>query len=543
MRCMPRSERILTAALVATTVGFFAGWAAFPWDTVRLWGTNLGWLAAPAVAAVAAAHAAYRPRERRARVAWLLVALGSLAWAAGQAFWTWSVLSGRDELPFPSYADVGFLTALPFFAAAILAWPRRRRIVRRDLWDGLVGLAIALLVTFEFAVEPILVEWNGSTESWVALAYPVLEGLVLAPLLIGFLLNTWSDRFRALVLAAGLVALATADAAFSVAVSAGGIWETAYDPLWTVAFVAIGAAATLRPGYAPRRFRRIPTAAYVGVLTFGIATVLLADAVESEEEIAVGHVASYLIAVLMVGGVVRIFALARARERDSAKLRRAQVELRRAQLARDRFMVRLVDTQEADARKIADVLHDDAVQQLTALGFRLELAAQSHELPKLRELAASTSTITESIRRLLVELHPAILESQGLGPAIEIAAERLRAVGTVVEVDGFPHRLPRETEVLAYRVVQQALEHVAVNGRASRTEVRLVLENEHLRVEITDDGSGDDLQEDGVGLIFARERVELAGGRFLFLARKDSGTVIRFELPLLSRAALEEATA
>jgi two-component system sensor histidine kinase UhpB len=244
------------------------------------------------------------------------------------------------------------------------------------------------------------------------------------------------------------------------------------------------------------------------------------------------HVA---IGVLLLLFAVRVLVVARGQSRQNVLLAKAQGELRRAQGSRDRFVVELVNAQERGARKIADLLHDDVVQQLTALGFRLELEAQKSEQPRLRELAADTGRITASIRRLLVELHPAILDSQGLAPAIDVVAEGLRDRGIDVRVSPFPHRLPRETETLAYRLVQEALASVLRHSEASSAEVELRLREGMLRGRISDSGSGTRPSEhsvEGFGLLVARERVELAGGRFLVESGPDRGTDFVFELPL-----------
>jgi signal transduction histidine kinase len=214
--------------------------------------------------------------------------------------------------------------------------------------------------------------------------------------------------------------------------------------------------------------------------------------------------------------------------------------------ARDRFLVELVNAQERSARKIADLLHDDVVQQLTALGFRLELEAQKHELPRLRELAGDTAEITASIRRLLVELHPAILDSQGLAPAIDVVAEGLRERGIDVRVTPFPHRLPRETETLAYRLVQEALQNVLRHSAAPSAEVELRLTAGSLRGRVSDTGSGlppDHRAAGGLGLIVARERVELAGGKFVLDVGLEGGTDFIFELPLPAEQPVARAVA
>jgi signal transduction histidine kinase len=208
------------------------------------------------------------------------------------------------------------------------------------------------------------------------------------------------------------------------------------------------------------------------------------------------------------------------------------------QAARDRYLIRLVNARETEARRISHVLHDDVVQQLTALQLRIELAGYKHDLPELAALAGSASAVIASIRQLLVELHPAILESQGLGPAADVVAESLRERGLDVRVTAFPHRLSPETELLAYRIVQEALTNVTVHADAARAEVDLRLADGVLRGRVSDDGNGFDADavlasgEPGIGMYVARERVELAGGRFLVRSSTGSGTDIVFELPV-----------
>jgi two-component system NarL family sensor kinase len=250
------------------------------------------------------------------------------------------------------------------------------------------------------------------------------------------------------------------------------------------------------------------------------------------------------VAVLLVVIATRAVQVAAKSKQQAATLQGIERELRRAQATRDRFLVELVNAQETEARKIADLLHDDVVQQLTALGFRLELEAQRHELPRLTELARDASAITASIRRLLVELHPAILDSQGLGPAVDVVADGLRERGIEVRVSPFPHRLPRELEALTYRLVQEALGNVQRHSHALFAEVELRLAEGLLRVQIRDTGAGvshDEASTEGLGLHVARERVELLGGRFLVQARPGHGTKVVFELPIPEHAQAAEA--
>jgi signal transduction histidine kinase len=206
---------------------------------------------------------------------------------------------------------------------------------------------------------------------------------------------------------------------------------------------------------------------------------------------------------------------------------------------RDRFMAEVVAAQERESRRISELLHDDAVQQLTALGLQLELAAQTGGNGALAAAAETANEITASIRRLVVELHPAVLESQGLSEAIEASGASLRAQGVEVAVTYFEHRLSAETELMAYRLVQEALANALKHAGARRVEVDLALADGMLRGRVADDGVGFLVErvqvavgEGHLGLHLARERVELSGGRFQLDSRPGLGTVFSFELPV-----------
>jgi signal transduction histidine kinase len=206
---------------------------------------------------------------------------------------------------------------------------------------------------------------------------------------------------------------------------------------------------------------------------------------------------------------------------------------------RGRLIAETVAAQEREARRIGELLHDDAVQQLTALGLRLELEAQRSGQATLSELAVSCGSITSSLRRLLADLHSAVLESQGLGSAIDGAAETLRSRGVAVDVRPFVIRLGPEVERLVYRLVQEALSNVLKHASATSVEVALTTAGDSLRCRVSDDGCGfepDRLEtavKDGhLGLHIVRERVEFAGGRLLVESRPGHGTAFSFELPL-----------
>jgi signal transduction histidine kinase len=297
----------------------------------------------------------------------------------------------------------------------------------------------------------------------------------------------------------------------------------------------MGAAALLPRGWPARLTARLPEylPAIVATGLLGLAAVtfslleLSQHGWHAADAVAIG----FLLALV----ATRVLVVARVQSRQNAELRETQEALHEAQRTRDQFLVELVNTQERGARDVADILHDDVVQQLTALGFRLELEAQRTEAPKLRELTQESGKITASIRRLLIDLHPAILDGRGLAPAIDVAAERLRDQGIDVRVTPFPHRVQREIETLAYRLFQGALANVRSDPHARSAEVELSLRDGTLHGRVSSKGSGlapDENTSNGVSLLVARKRAELAGGRFLIDATPGRGTDIVFELPV-----------
>jgi signal transduction histidine kinase len=100
-----------------------------------------------------------------------------------------------------------------------------------------------------------------------------------------------------------------------------------------------------------------------------------------------------------------------------------------------------------------------------------------------------------------------------------------------------PGRLPEDTEIVLYRVAQEALTNVARHARASKARVELTETAEGVVLEVHDDGIGFDPSAerlgglDHFGLAGMRERVELAGGTWTVWSRPGSGTVLTASLP------------
>lgn len=219
----------------------------------------------------------------------------------------------------------------------------------------------------------------------------------------------------------------------------------------------------------------------------------------------------------------------------------------------------IVQAQEEERRRLARELHDEIGQALTAITLDLGMLAQL--IPKgderlqraLEDAQTLSQNALEEVRRLSVELRPAILDDLGLVPALRWTLDRhMERTGVQgrFEVIGLEGRLPGEIETVCYRAVQEALTNVARHASARTIAVRLELERDGRTVHLTisDDGVGFDVHQalhraqtgGSLGLLGLRERVELLGGHLDIRSRPGRGTTVEVRLPVSAQAAVGE---
>ena len=205
---------------------------------------------------------------------------------------------------------------------------------------------------------------------------------------------------------------------------------------------------------------------------------------------------------------------------------------------------KLMNAQEEERRTIARELHDEVGQVLTAIKVELALAQRSIEAgggsaAPLIEAQSITDGALQTVRNLTQLLHPAALDDLGLPAAIDASLRglaRRQNIHAELHQMGIAERLPRDVEVAAYRIVQEAITNVAKHAQATQCHVHLTHLADRLVVEVQDDGVGFDPSDDtrterGLGLINVRERAARLGGTFNMRSRPGQGTRLVVELP------------
>lgn len=203
----------------------------------------------------------------------------------------------------------------------------------------------------------------------------------------------------------------------------------------------------------------------------------------------------------------------------------------------------ILQAQEEERARIARELHDEAAQWLTSLLIRQRLLLRNlppEMRPEVEELQRMTAAALEHLRRIAMELRPAILDDLGLVEALRWQAEEFQkqtGVPITLRVQGRIERLPRQVELVLYRVAQEALTNIARHARATRVEVTLNCSTEHLELFIADDGVGFDPEAvrrsraRSLGLIGMAERLALIGGTLEIDSAPGKGTRIRARVP------------
>jgi two-component system sensor histidine kinase UhpB len=230
--------------------------------------------------------------------------------------------------------------------------------------------------------------------------------------------------------------------------------------------------------------------------------------------------------------------------------------------------------QEDERRRLARELHDQTGQELSTLLLGLKLfrdaaARPNPDLPALRTQAAELGELARStldgVRTLALELRPRMLDDLGLATALRAYVDEWSARARVpveftTTLEGT--KLPSNTEIAVYRLVQEALVNVAKHADASHVTVRIERRDGELTAEVRDDGRGMELphlphqssQEPrgngaprldersaggglsaGLGLFGAQERVALVGGQFTLESAPGQGTTVRAVIPLTGR--------
>lgn len=247
-------------------------------------------------------------------------------------------------------------------------------------------------------------------------------------------------------------------------------------------------------------------------------------------EAAIIHDAILLEEPGLVASVASAMRLAVENDRLTAEVQ-AQLEEVRASRAR------IVEAGDRERRRVERDLHDGAQQRLISLSLELQVARRAlgdGGDPAVRRSLDRASdealAALAELRDLALGIHPLILTESGLGEAVESLADRT-PVDVAVEIGS--ERYSPAVEGAAYFVISEALANVTKYAKATKATVRVRGLDDHLRIEVDDDGIGGADPLSGSGLRGLADRLAALDGTIAIVSPPGGGTRISAQIPTI----------
>jgi signal transduction histidine kinase len=213
-----------------------------------------------------------------------------------------------------------------------------------------------------------------------------------------------------------------------------------------------------------------------------------------------------------------------------------------------RFLTeKIINIQEEERKRIASDIHDSLAQQLAGIGFKIEYCKE--HLGNTETLSGQLNVLTGMVnkaitqsREMIATLRPVLIDTSGLVAAIKRLIDNFIAeTGILVEPD-LPGKIVLQSSlsICVYRVLQEALSNIYKHSSATSSRVVLKERKKVLLLTISDNGKGFDISsglspmvnQNKLGLIFIKERVEAVNGHFNIHSGIDKGCQIEISIPI-----------
>lgn len=234
-----------------------------------------------------------------------------------------------------------------------------------------------------------------------------------------------------------------------------------------------------------------------------------------------------------------------AAQQASQALSDSREELRQSHNQVRKLLGKLIDAQEAERRRISRELHDDLNQKIATLSMNMSQLKRKLPMPEselvteLDHLRESATTLTNDVRTLSHQLHPAVLEHLGLVTALESYISNFKIeemIDVKLTADVGAERIPFQISICLYRVALEALRNISRHSGATSAAISLRRFDDVLELQVSDTGKGFNVetfkQGGGLGLISVEERLRLLQGVCEIHSAPQRGTTLVVRVPL-----------
>lgn len=219
-------------------------------------------------------------------------------------------------------------------------------------------------------------------------------------------------------------------------------------------------------------------------------------------------------------------------------------------LSKELYGIHILESQEAERKRIARDLHDSIVQVLTNLVHKCEICMKIVDVDTIRtklELEIMAKTLRDAIgemRNIIYDLRPMSFDDLGLDITLERAVKSIDAetdMDVSLTIEGEMRDIPGIVQLTIFRIIQECACNSIKYSKGEKLNIRVVYDEQSVVLEITDDGVGfdygekassNDNEHTGLGLNIMKERVALLSGTIDIKTEIGKGTVTTVSIPV-----------
>lgn len=239
-----------------------------------------------------------------------------------------------------------------------------------------------------------------------------------------------------------------------------------------------------------------------------------------------------LVLLFFIGAIFHLY-----RKRQFAYL--TQLEQMKLMHEKDILKTEL-EIQEQTFQNISREIHDNIGQKLSLAKLHLNTLRFSNPEFAEKQVLESVDIITQSIRDLSDisrSMSTELILNNGLIRALEFEMEQLEKSGIYqieLAVTGESVFLPPQTELLIFRIIQEALNNIIKHAKADHISIKMQYSVKELDLSISDNGTGffPETVQKSNGLFNMKKRAEMINGHFNISSTPGTGTIINIQIPL-----------
>ena len=231
--------------------------------------------------------------------------------------------------------------------------------------------------------------------------------------------------------------------------------------------------------------------------------------------------------------------------RDITERKQAEEKLKRTSKLLRELATHLQSIREEERTMIAQEIHDELGQVLTALKIQVSLLANKldkNQQPlkeKINSLSDMIDASVESVQKISSKLRPGILDELGLIAAIEWQTEEFEKMTNIkcsLVLPGEELLLEKNKSTAIFRIFQEALTNIARHAKATQTSISLLQHQSIIYLEIQDNGRGITQEQEkdfnSLGIHGMKERAMVFNGQVYVEGITGKGTIVKVEIPI-----------